>query len=91
MRLSRISSRRRCTPRVLGQTNLFLSRASTSLVSRTWRAASQPLLLRKGLLSPLKVDGFLVELDRAGLRSTLDAVRVGVSELEDTRGQSAGF
>ncbi|KAL8277083.1 hypothetical protein RQP46_010511 [Phenoliferia psychrophenolica] len=61
---------------LVGQANAFL--LSAALVSHTWRNIAQPLLLKHGLVHPTEADGFLAELERAGLKNSLAALRVGM-------------
>ncbi|KAL8279692.1 hypothetical protein RQP46_008005 [Phenoliferia psychrophenolica] len=63
---------------LVGHTNAFL--VSASLVSRTWRNIAQPLLIKHGLVDPIKIPKFLRELKRTGVQDSLDAVRIGVTD-----------
>ncbi|KAL8279679.1 hypothetical protein RQP46_007992 [Phenoliferia psychrophenolica] len=61
---------------VTGQANAFL--LSASLVSHTWRNIAQPLLTKHGLINPSRADNFISEVERAGVKDSLPAVRIGV-------------
>ncbi|KAL8281452.1 hypothetical protein RQP46_006136 [Phenoliferia psychrophenolica] len=56
-------------------TNNFL--LSAALVDRTWNAIATSALLRNGLIQPEGVDGFINQVEKLGMRETIDRVRFG--------------